>query len=56
MKAPEKLFIVRKYVKAFSVKDALKKEKDVEIDDIFIDDEWRKNHNDSLSRALGFKI
>lgn len=51
----DKLFVVRKYVRAKSVSDALKKERKVPIDDVYIDDEWRKNSNDMLARQMGFK-
>lgn len=49
-----KLFVVRKFVKATSVADALRKEKKTPVDEIFIDDDWRKNEIDNLSRGLGF--
>lgn len=50
-----KMFIVRKYVKALSVSDAIKKEKHHPVDDVFIDDEWRRNKQDNLAAAIGFK-
>lgn len=50
-----KLFIVRKWILATSAKDALKKEKRYQADDIFVDDDWRKtNGDDYQSKAIGF--
>lgn len=51
---PKKLFIVRKYVMASSAEMATQLEKNYPADDVFIDDEWRKNQMDSLSKAIGF--
>ena len=39
---PEKLFVVRKYVMAKDAATAIKKERSCPVDDVFIDDEWRK--------------
>ena len=50
-----KLYVIRKYVKAYSAADALKKEKRLPVDDIYVDDDWRKNQSDNLSEAMGFK-
>lgn len=49
------MYIVRKYVKAFSAIDAIRKEKNVAPRDVFIDDDWRKNQTDNLADAIGFK-
>ncbi len=49
-----KMFIVRKYVLAISASDAIKKEKQVPVHDVFIDDDWRKLNEDQLSKSLGF--
>ena len=54
----EKLFVVRKYIKAKSILDAIKKEKEVEPDDIWVDDDWKKqndNEETKLTSAVGFK-
>lgn len=56
--APElraQMYIVRKYVKALSAIDAIRKEKNVAPRDVFIDDDWRKNQTDNLADAIGFK-
>lgn len=43
-KLKEKLYIVQKNIMAFSIIDALKKEKKVLPSDIFIDNDWKKNN------------
>jgi hypothetical protein len=39
-----KQYIVRKYVMAKDVKDALKKEKSIPADEAWIDPEWQKQY------------
>jgi hypothetical protein len=51
---PEKLFVVRKYVMAKDAKTAIKKERSHPVDDVFVDDEWRKQQE--FNRPMqGFK-
>ena len=38
----EKIYVVRKYVKAISVKQAIRNEYKFEIDSCFLSDEWEK--------------
>lgn len=38
-------YIVRKYVMATSLKDAVKKEKNQEVDEVFIDKDWSNDEN-----------
>lgn len=54
MKDKRKLYVVRKYIKANSVHEALKKEKTAKVDEVWVDEEWKKNHNDHLESAIGF--
>lgn len=35
-----KQYVIKKYVRAYSAKDALRKEKDVEVDDCWLDEKW----------------
>lgn len=51
-----KLFVIRKYVMASSVIEALKKEKRKEVDDYWVDEDWKKN-NDNINKTLsmGFR-
>lgn len=52
----QKLFIVRKYIFAGSVMEACNKEKKYPVDDCFMDDEWRRNQeNSGGSGSIGFK-
>lgn len=49
-----KLFVVRKYIMAKSARDALRKEKTAPVDDLWVDDEWKKGNSPSLAEAIGF--
>jgi hypothetical protein len=40
----KKQYIIRKYVMAENVRDALKKEKDIKADEAWIDPEWQKQY------------
>lgn len=46
-----KMFIVRKYVKAVSALEAIKKEPKVPVHDVWIDEKWQEK---SLAEAIGF--
>lgn len=48
-----KRFIVRKYVMAESVADAVRKESRYPVDDCFIDDDW-KMANEIKWKEIGF--
>ena len=56
MKSKEKMYIVRKYVLAKDVSDAVRKEKKTGVSEVFIDDDWRKNKTDNLASAIGFGV
>lgn len=48
-----KLFIVRKYIKARSIEDALKKDKVKKVDEIWVDEQWKeKNINKIDSKVI----
>lgn len=47
-------YIIRKYVMAKSVSGALRKEKSTPVHDCWIDDEWKKNHEE-LASCIGFE-
>jgi len=53
-KAGAKLFIVRKYIFARSAAEAIRKDRITPPDEIFIDDDWRKNSRDGVAAAIGF--
>ena len=48
-----KLFIVKKYIWAKSAQQAIRKEKLTPVDDVWVDDEWKKNSN-APKDAIGF--
>lgn len=50
MREPLKRYIIRKYVMARSVADAVKKEKVIKPDDCWLDDNWKTQ----LPPAIGF--
>jgi len=50
-----KRYIVRKYVMALSVIDAVRKEKKVQIDDVWVDDDWKKDHMYYGTKEVGFR-
>jgi hypothetical protein len=57
MSHTQKIFIVRKYVKACSVAEAIRKERHIEPDDCFVDEEWRKaNLDTSEGKVMGFQV
>jgi hypothetical protein len=50
----EKLFVVRKYIKAASAADAIRKDRRHPVDEVWIDDEWKKGAAARLEDAIGF--
>lgn len=50
----DKLFVVRKYVRAKNVADALKKERTASVDDVWWDDDDKKSYSQKQS-DIGFK-
>jgi hypothetical protein len=50
----DKMYVIRKYVKASSVAEALRKELSAKPHEVFVDEEWRKANTDRLADAIGF--
>lgn len=50
----KKQFIVRKYVLATSAAQAIRLEKHIKVDDVWIDDEWAKNNPKNIIKNVGF--
>jgi hypothetical protein len=50
----QKQFIVRKYVMASSAIDAIRKEKNKPVDDVWLDADWEKKQNADRPSAIGF--
>ena len=51
-----KLFIVNKFVMASSASDALKRERKHRPDNVYLDEEWRKENRENLESAIGFSV
>ena len=52
-KRENKLYVIRKYVLATSLKDAHKKERRVPIDEIWLDEDWKKSQGGGTN-TIGF--
>lgn len=52
MKPGDKLFIVRKYILAKSASDAIKKDKTTPVDDVWVDEDFKKSRPGAS--AIGF--
>ena len=51
-----KLFVIKKYVMANSAKEAIKKEKEIPVDDVWIDEDFRRNMMPiEIQKEMGFK-
>ncbi len=53
-KQPEKLYIVKKYIMASSAQSALRKERKIEADECWVDEDYKKNMARDLPSAIGF--
>ncbi len=51
----DKQYIVRKYVMAKDIKDAIRKEKHAPVLDAWIDDDWKKENPLVAESKIGFK-
>lgn len=49
-----KQYIVKKHIMAASALDAIKKERNFKVDDVWMDEEWLKNHSE-VSNQVGFQ-
>lgn len=50
----KKRFVVRKYIMATSAEEAIKKESKIKPDDVWVDDEWKKENPNKLVSCIGF--
>ena len=48
------MFVVRKYILASSASEALKRERKHRPDEVFLDDDWKKEKGNKLESAIGF--
>lgn len=51
----KKMFVIKKYVMATSAHEALKRERLVRPDDVWVDEDFRKEHKYELQSAIGFE-
>lgn len=49
------MFIVKKYIMATSAHEALKKERKARPDDVWVDENFRKENKYQLESAIGFQ-
>lgn len=49
-----KLYIIRKFIYARSIGDALRQEKKHKPDEIYLDDEWKRNNPKELEKKKVF--
>jgi hypothetical protein len=52
-KSPQKLFVVRKYIRAISAAEAITKDRKAPVDDVWVEEEWKNKH---LADAIGFGV
>jgi hypothetical protein len=55
MRKNQKLFIVKKFIMASSAIEAIRKEKKIPVDDVWVDDDWKKGNSEKLANAIGFQ-
>lgn len=51
-----KLFVVRSYIMARNAAEALRKAKTAPIDEVWVDEEWKKGNTPQLANAIGFTV
>lgn len=51
-----KQFVVRKYVMAKNAAEAIRAERDAEVCDVWVDEDWKKDKSRDLSPAIGFDV
>lgn len=55
-KETNKLFIVKKYIMAKSATEAIRKDRYTKIDDVWVDEDWKKGRANHLASAIGFLV
>jgi hypothetical protein len=55
MKTRKKLFVIRKYVMAKDVIQAIRIERHQKPDDVWLDDDWKKANAEEPTATIGFK-
>ena len=52
---PEKLYVVRKLVRATSAKEEIRREGKFPVDEVWVDEDWLKKEQDAPKTTVGFK-
>jgi len=55
-KVPIKRFVIKKYIMAKSAQQALKIERRTKPDDVWVDEDWKKENPNTLQSAIGFEV
>lgn len=50
----KKLFVVRKYIMAKDAKEAIKLDRKTKVDDVWVDNDWKRDNKNQLPSAIGF--
>lgn len=49
-----KKFVIRKYIFATSAIEGIKKDRRSPVDDVWIDEDWKKLNSENTSKQIGF--
>lgn len=52
-KKKTKMYIIRKYIKAYDASQAIRKDKLTPVHDVWVDETWKAEH---LAEAIGFNV
>lgn len=55
-KSDKKLIVVKKFIYALSAAEAIRVERKMKPDEVWIDDDWRKNQSQDKTGAIGFVV
>ena len=50
------MYVVKKYIKAASAQEAIRKDAKHPVDDVWVDEEWKKGQANELAHAIGFRV
>jgi len=51
-----KRYIVRKYIMAKSAQEALRRERVIRPDDVYVDETWKEKNQEQLESCIGFAL
>ena len=55
MAQKQMLFVVRKFIRASSIKEVLNIERDTRPDEVYIDPDWKRQQEEDSDKKVGFK-